>query len=63
MQPDEEHVRQLADHYRAHFEAQSYAEGSRAIEAAEAFQKRLAEEHGADYARLVDALAYRIGHG
>lgn len=63
MKPDEEHVRELAEHYRAHFEAKSYAAGNRALEAAEALQKRLSEEHGAEYARLVDALAYRIGHG
>jgi hypothetical protein len=63
VQPDEEHVRELAEHYRAHFQATSYAEGNRALEAAEDLQKRLAEEHGAEYARMIDRLAYAIGHG
>ena len=63
VEANEEHVRELAEHYRAHFQAKSYAEGNRALEAAEALQKRLAEEHGAEYARLIDRLAYAIGHG
>ena len=59
----EEQVRQLAALYRRHFEAKSYQEGSDALAEAEAFQKRLATEHGQEHARMVDAAAYRIGHG
>ncbi len=56
-------MRELATLYRQHFEATSYKEGSLALEKAEVFQRTLYESHGEEYARQVDALAYRLGHG
>lgn len=63
MDLQERHVEELAEVYRRHFQAASYAEGNRALEEAEALQTRLAEEYGEAYARQVDRRAYAIGHG
>lgn len=63
MTHEEDHVRELAGYYRRHFAAATYKEGAQALAQAEEFQRRLAADHGEEYARRVDGLAYRIGHG
>jgi len=59
----DQHVAELAELYRKHFDAGDFKEASEALAAAEAYQRQLAAAHGEDYATLVDRAAYRIGHG
>ncbi len=63
MSDRERHVSELAAIYRRHFTAPGYREGSEALDEAERYHRSLAEAHGEAYAREVDRLAYRIGHG
>lgn len=56
-------VAALAELYRRHFAAVSYAEGARLLAQAEAFQQDLEARLGSETAREIDRLAYALGHG